>query len=236
MYQPQTNIKNLYYELEKKPPKNVFLFFMFLSFFAILLGYEYDRISSDMREKSSENIVEFRINELKPIQGIFLLILAVAGNFIAEVMGCKTQKLLSENMFVKNFIVILLIYFSIGFASSNKVPPYVHFRKSILIWFCFIIFNKMTSTITNITFLLLLSILVLKNWIDYFTAVDEEENKSKIDTCFQLIDMIFKIILVIMCIGFATYLKQKYIEYGIEKNTGFDFNLFLFGKVKCLND
>ena len=88
----------------------------------------------------------------------------------------------------------------------------------------------MTATITNITFILLLSILILKNWIDYFTAVDEEKNKSKIDTCFQLIDMIFKIILGIMCIGFVTYFLKRYAEYGKD---GFDFKLFLFGKVKC---
>lgn len=230
MYQPQTN-KNYDSELTKLP-QNVFLFFMFFSFFAILLGNEYDRLSNDMREKSSENFVENRIEQLQPIYGIFLLILAVAGNFIAEVMGCKTQNLLSENMFAKNFIVILSIYFSIGFASSNKVSPFTHFRRSILIWFFFIIFNKMTATITNITFILLLSILILKNWIDYFTAVDEEENKSKIDTCFQLINMIFKIILVIMCIGFVTYFRKQYYDYK-DTDEGFDFNLFLFGKVKC---
>ena len=225
--------KNLNYDSKlTKLTKNLFLLFIFFSFFLILLADEYDRLSNDMREKTSENFVEHRIEQLQPIHGIFLLILAVAGNFIAEVMGCKTQKLLSENMFAKNFIVILLIYFSIGFASSNKVSPFSHFRRSILIWFFFIIFNKMTPTITNITFLLLLSILILKNWIDYYTTVDEEENNAKIDTCFQLINMIFKIILVIMCIGFFTYLIKQYSEYK-DTYEGFDINLFLFGKVKC---
>ena len=32
------------------------------------------------------------------IKGIFLLILAVSGNFVAETLGCKSQKLLTENI------------------------------------------------------------------------------------------------------------------------------------------
>ena len=40
------------------------------------------------------------------IKGIFLLILAVAGNFVAETLGCKTQKLLSNNMLSKHIIIV----------------------------------------------------------------------------------------------------------------------------------
>ena len=58
------------------------------------------------------------------IQGIFLLIVAVSGNFVAETMSCQTQKLLSENMYVKNAVIILIVYFSLGFASSeHNISP-----------------------------------------------------------------------------------------------------------------
>ncbi len=45
------------------------------------------------------------ISDSDTIKGIFLLILGVSGNFVAETLGCKTQKLLSENMFAKHFII-----------------------------------------------------------------------------------------------------------------------------------
>ena len=45
------------------------------------------------------------------IKGIFLLILAISGNFIGETLGCKTQKMLRENMFAKQMVVYLIIYF-----------------------------------------------------------------------------------------------------------------------------
>ena len=47
-------------------------------------------------------------------KGIFLLILAVVSNFIAETMGCKTQKLLNNNMIAKHFVILfidIIIYY-----------------------------------------------------------------------------------------------------------------------------
>ena len=54
------------------------------------------------------------------LKGVFLLVLAVAGNFIAETLGCKTQKLLSENMYSKHFISLFVLYFAIGFVNSDS--------------------------------------------------------------------------------------------------------------------
>ena len=39
------------------------------------------------------------------IKGLFLLILAIGGGYTAETLGCKTQKLLSNNMYVKHMYV-----------------------------------------------------------------------------------------------------------------------------------
>ena len=54
------------------------------------------------------------------MKGIFLLILAVAGNFVAETLGCKTQKLLSENMLAKQVVILLILYFAIDFTSKHN--------------------------------------------------------------------------------------------------------------------
>ena len=52
------------------------------------------------------------------IKGIFLLILAIAGSFITETLGCKTQKMLINNMFAKHFVIILILYFTINFMNE----------------------------------------------------------------------------------------------------------------------
>mgnify|MGYP003332446493 CR=1 FL=1 len=39
--------------------------------------------------------------------GLFLLFLAVGGNYMGETLGCQTQKILTENMYVKQLFIIL---------------------------------------------------------------------------------------------------------------------------------
>ena len=46
------------------------------------------------------------------IISIFLIITAVGGNFLAETLSCQSQALLSNNMYAKNILIVLLIYFS----------------------------------------------------------------------------------------------------------------------------
>lgn len=69
------------------------------------------------------------------IKGLFLLILAVAGNFVAETLGCKTQKLLSENMLAKHFVIILILYFAIDFTSEKLNTPFDTFKLALFLSF-----------------------------------------------------------------------------------------------------
>ena len=76
-------------------------------------------------------------NTLIRLLSIFLLILAVSGNFVAETLGCKTQKLLTENMFAKNIIIILVIYFALGITNKNNINPLINMYTAIIIWIFF---------------------------------------------------------------------------------------------------
>ena len=80
--------------------------------------------------------------KLDIIKGIFLLILAISGNFLSETMGCQIQKLLTNNMFAKNIIILMVIYFSLGFASDQTNPhPWDIAKQTLFIWVFFLIFN-----------------------------------------------------------------------------------------------
>jgi len=54
------------------------------------------------------------------ILGVFLIILAVSCNFIAETMSCQIRKHLMNNMYSKNLIIILIIYFAIVLTNNDK--------------------------------------------------------------------------------------------------------------------
>ena len=163
------------------------------------------------------------------IKGIFLLILAISGNFIAETMGCKTQKLLTENMYAKHLIVYLLIYFALGHTSDDNPHPLSLAKSSLLIWSLFIIFTKMSLPFTIIVFLLLSISYILNTYILYLKDENEKENEILIQNIENILtNMVFlKITLVI--IGFFLYFKKQYNDHKKSWST----MKFIFGVNKC---
>ena len=60
---------------------------------------------------------------MKTIFSVFLLLLAVAGNFIPETLGCKTQDLLNNSMVAKHVILVVILYLTINFQNSSDSNP-----------------------------------------------------------------------------------------------------------------
>ena len=162
------------------------------------------------------------------ILGIFLLIIAVAGNFVAETLSCQSQKLLTDNMYAKNIVILMVIYFSLGFASSeNVVHPVVVAGRALAIWIFFLIFNKMEIQYTITAMIGLFIILVSKNFVDYYGA--SEENAKVVSMLLKGMDTLFVGVCLTVIIGFLLYFKKQYTEY----RKSFSFTTFMFGKTKC---
>ena len=167
------------------------------------------------------------------ILGIFLLILSVSGNFIAETMGCEVRKLLTNNLFAKNLIIILLTYFSLGLVANNTIPPIDNVKNTLMIWISFIMFNKMSLPFTILAFSILIAILGCKNMIDYYNTTNKKLNNKKINekinTLTNAAHKLLKLDIFIIIIGFMLYFKKQYKEH----NKTFSFVTFLFGKLSC---
>jgi hypothetical protein len=162
------------------------------------------------------------------VLGIFLLILAVSGNFVAETISCQSQKLLSTNMFAKNIIILMVIYFSLGFASSEKiVNPITLAGNSVVIWLFFLLFNKMDIQYTVISIVGMFAILVLKNFVDYYVA--SKENAHMVPILVKGMDFLFASVCLTVIVGFLLYFKKQYREYY----KSFSFITFIFGKTTC---
>ena len=160
------------------------------------------------------------------IKGVFLLILAIAGNFVAETLGCQTQKILSENMFAKQFVIIAVIYFAMTMTNSETImrSPLQDIIMSLAIWILFILFTRMHLLPTVIVFGLLCIQYVLYNYIKYY-----RENKRVIQplkTCVKLAKIST---LITLMVGFSAYLYKQYSCYHDDWNT----LIFLFGKTTC---
>lgn len=166
------------------------------------------------------------------IQGIFLLIVAVSGNFVAETMGCQTQKILSENMYVKNAVIILIVYFSLGFASSeHNTSPINILKQSLLIWSFFLMFNKMEIFFSAMVVAMLIVLLICKDYIAYYERDDKDKHMKTINTLSQTMDYLFYSVMITTIVGFGMYFKKQRSDYF----STFSYSTFLFGSPKCSN-
>ena len=166
--------------------------------------------------------------ELKEaIAGIFLLVLAVSGNFIAETMGCKTQKLLTENMYAKHIITFLLVYFAMDFTTQEVVSPLYNLKIASAVYILFILFTKMNLTFTVIVFILLATIYYINNYIDYYEKTNKDH--PDLEKFRTIARSLFYISIILIIIGFAIYFNKQRTDYAKNWST----SKFLFGINKC---
>ena len=164
------------------------------------------------------------------VTGIFLLVLAVSGNFIAETLGCKSQKLLSENMYAKNIIIILIVYFALGVTDEENTRPEENMIMALQIWMFFLIFNKMNLYFTGLSLLLITTVLIGKNYIDYYKKNNKNnEHDEKIEFIGKVSRNIFTVNIGVIIIGFLMYFRKQFNDHSAD----FSFISFIFGKTQC---
>ena len=161
------------------------------------------------------------------IKGVFLLLLAVAGNFIPETLGCKTQDLLNNSMFAKQLILVIILYFTINFQSSSDVNPGIVAIQALGIYILFILFTKMNLQFTLAVFSLLIITLFITNYISYYKKQDPENDIiNKLETMRNFISILM---VCLILIGFILYFRKQRMDH-IEK---WSTTKFLFGVTKC---
>ena len=160
------------------------------------------------------------------IKGIFLLVVAVCGNFVAETLGCQTQKLLSNNMFAKQFVILLTIYFALDFTNEDIVSPVEHIKTSVIVWTLFLLFTKMNLVFTIITFGLILVSYVSGNFIDYYQATNADKRDYNVLENIEIMSV--RLAVATTVFGFIFYFFKQYRE---KRN--FSITKFLFGVPKC---
>lgn len=160
------------------------------------------------------------------IKSIFLMLLAISGGYVAQTLGCKTQKILTENMYVKHLVVFLVIYFTSSVLNENKHPN-DSLVNTLIIYTLYLLFTKMSIEFTlGVLFLLGLNY-ILSRYINYYESNDIEQEKVKNFKDIQAKITIISVVSIL--IGFILYMRKKHIEYGKK----FSFKTFIFGVLKC---
>ncbi len=163
-------------------------------------------------------------------KGLLLLSLTVMGNFVAETLGCSTQKLLNTNRIAKLSVIFFLIYFTLNIASGidgKKVHPLTELKMTFLLWIAFIIFTKMGKVNTIIVFTCLCLHYLVSNFYKYY----KDNNINDYNNIIEVLDKSLVIIILISTIiGFVSYvIKEK------REHKRFSWYKFFIGVDHCKN-
>lgn len=169
------------------------------------------------------------VTEGKIVKGTILLTLAIMGNYTGELLSCRVQKLLSENILMKHIVSFFILYFAVDFTSDTPLHPSHIIINAFVIYLIFLMFNKLNVIFTIIVFLIFAIIYILTTYRIYYDYTDNKKYQYMIDNI-DNISNIFKFTgIIILIIGFVTYFRKQYREHS--KNWS-SFK-FLFGVIKC---
>lgn len=195
-----------------------------------------------------------------PFYTIFILVLIISANFLAQLFPCRFQRALQDNMYLKHLFGLLTLNFFVLLSLPEfSTSLYECIKSSSILYLFFMIITKTDATIFYIILLLLgISYLIQLN-IDILdkkiekdnTVIDDhtentvisnskvseqtltQENKTINDIDFyrNVTYYLNLAIIVFTMFGFTSYLGEKKYEY----KTKFNYLNFLFGRAGCKN-
>jgi uncharacterized membrane protein YbjE (DUF340 family) len=156
---------------------------------------------------------------------IFLLFLVVSGNFIGELLGCKTRQIFTNNIYIKHTILIFLIYFTIDLTEEKNEHPIELMKKTFIIWLLFVIGTKTHYKFTFLIIILLFSLYMID---EYELHLKDKKIKYDKDLFEKYKSYVQYSIFAVLISGFFVYLfKQK------RDKKDFSYFKFIFGTTKC---
>lgn len=164
------------------------------------------------------------------LKSLLLLILTISGNFIVSTLSCKMQREMTTNVFVKQFILLFVIYltFTALDPNANEKSPLYSIKNTFIIWIFYLMFTKQTLNVASIIIGLLLTAYISDQFVTYYEKNITQNNLLKISEkirCYTFNASVFLII-----VGFINCFLSKKQEYGIN----FDTSKFIFGIPVCI--
>jgi hypothetical protein len=161
------------------------------------------------------------------IKSIFLLILAINGNYVAETLNCSLQKYLTDNMYAKHFVNLLIIYFTLGFVGNDKINPTHNFMFTLGIYIVFLLFTKMDLNFSILAFIVLAVIYTLNNYLKYYEDQKDPDEKLNNKIRKAIYNLCIGLIILIL-IGSIIYTRRQ-----LKEHKDWSTMKFIFGVTKC---
>jgi len=159
----------------------------------------------------------------------YLMLLGAFGSYIGNNLTCKVQKLMEDNIYLRNIVLVILVYFTVSVSTSEPLHPVTLMNYTGLITLVFIIINKMTLPFTFVSYIIFSGIYIISNFITYY---EHKKIKEKtVERLRKLQSVCMVVFLSIVVVGFSLYFTEKRIEY--KGNNWSTYKFLLGGVVKC---
>jgi hypothetical protein len=163
-------------------------------------------------------------------KSIFILYLLISGNFLANLLGCRTQEAFNNNMVLKHLLGFMTMYFFIVLVDTKSKwsdSPHTQLLFTLLFYFLFIITTRMDYDWWIIFIIGLSIVYILQVYKDHDKTTQEQREQLQ-----KYQKYLTYTVFIIIIIGFLIYYGNKKAEYG--KN--FNILSFFLGKSKCSFD
>lgn len=162
---------------------------------------------------------------------LFAFYLLVFCNFTPEVIGCKMQHLLRQNMLAKHLLSLLLLFFLIVLVQEDlaekQIPYLILFTTLVYAWFILT-----TRSPLYITFAVLILLLIIYIMGTLSKRYRDDPSKEAYVNRLELAQRTMTVFaFLISLIGFSIYVAEKRLEYG----DSFSWVEFIAGTKTCKN-
>jgi len=174
------------------------------------------------------------------IEGLFIFILIISGNFLAELFPCRFQKALTDVIIFKHFFGFLTLLFFVSLQTPLDTFNLTDaFKNSGILYILFLLlinshFMTFIAAMALLTVSYLVTLKIKENNITT-TGLDKEDQLKILttnDTLKYIQSQLNIFVVFIVIIGFLSYLGSKKSEYKGK----FSYFTFIFGRGSCAND
>ena len=194
-------------------------------------NYIFSTINYDI-DNLIENDKKTSFYSVRLVNGMFFLLLIISSNFVGDILSCKYQRSILNNIYMKHLVAFLILYFLNSNLFTDKDHPIDRLKNCIILYVIFILIMRLDFNFTIIVILLIFVIHLLhQHYIYYRKNPDKAENYNTVIRLHIFIRVLSLITLIIAIIG----LIFNYIERKSEYGEDFHLTKFILGNLKCEN-
>ena len=179
-----------------------------------------------IEEKKRDETIFYSV---KLINGMFFLVLILSSGFVSEIVSCKYQKLVKNNIYIKHLVAFLILYFLNTNLFTIKDHPTTKIRNSLILYLIFLIVMRQNRNFTIIIFTLIFIIHILYQYYTYYKDNEKFKYANHIEQLHISIRILSIITIIIALVGLMINYNSCKKEYG--KN--FDIIRFILGNIAC---